>query len=46
MANLKTITDDLDKFIEDGGWEFLNMELLILILIIQKSQIKDMNPLM
>ena len=23
---LKTITDDSDKFIEDGGWEFLNME--------------------
>ena len=23
---LKTITDDPDKFIEDGGWEFLNME--------------------
>ncbi|EOY11734.1 Global transcription factor C isoform 2, partial [Theobroma cacao] len=23
---LKTITDDPEKFIEDGGWEFLNME--------------------
>ncbi|MCO5601625.1 hypothetical protein L7F22_055748 [Adiantum nelumboides] len=23
---LKTILDDPDKFIEDGGWEFLNME--------------------
>ncbi|MCL7022174.1 hypothetical protein MKW94_024963 [Papaver nudicaule] len=23
---LKTIIDDPDKFIEDGGWEFLNME--------------------
>ncbi|KAK9997623.1 hypothetical protein SO802_022309 [Lithocarpus litseifolius] len=23
---LKTITDDLEKFIEDGVWEFLNME--------------------
>eukprot|EP01018_Ginkgo_biloba_P030029 Gb_09795 [translate_table: standard] len=23
---LKTITDDPDKFIEDGGWEFLNLE--------------------
>jgi nucleosome binding factor SPN SPT16 subunit len=23
---LKTITDDPSKFIEDGGWEFLNME--------------------
>lgn len=23
---LKTITEDPDKFIEDGGWEFLNME--------------------
>ncbi|KAI3902684.1 hypothetical protein MKW92_050925, partial [Papaver armeniacum] len=21
-----TITDDPEKFIEDGGWEFLNME--------------------
>ncbi|KAG9151828.1 hypothetical protein Leryth_002106 [Lithospermum erythrorhizon] len=23
---LKTITDDPEKFIEDGGWEFLNLE--------------------
>lgn len=23
---LKTITDDPEKFIEDGGWEFLNMD--------------------
>ena len=23
---LKSITNDPDKFIEDGGWEFLNME--------------------
>ncbi|KAG6750357.1 hypothetical protein POTOM_044847 [Populus tomentosa] len=23
---LKTITDDPEKFIDDGGWEFLNME--------------------
>lgn len=23
---LKTITDDPERFIEDGGWEFLNME--------------------
>ncbi|XP_058191635.1 FACT complex subunit SPT16-like isoform X2 [Rhododendron vialii] len=23
---LRTITDDPEKFIEDGGWEFLNME--------------------
>ncbi|KAF6173262.1 hypothetical protein GIB67_026957 [Kingdonia uniflora] len=23
---LKTITDDPEKFLEDGGWEFLNME--------------------
>ncbi|XP_074320918.1 FACT complex subunit SPT16-like [Silene latifolia] len=25
-AILKTITDDPQKFIEDGGWEFLNMD--------------------
>ncbi|KAG0492646.1 hypothetical protein HPP92_005733 [Vanilla planifolia] len=25
-AILKTITDDPEKFIEDGGWEFLNLE--------------------
>ncbi|KAM1272317.1 hypothetical protein ACFX2J_033021 [Malus domestica] len=24
---LKTITDDPEKFIEDGGWEFLNMDI-------------------